>query len=96
MVNTDIFAGFCSQNKQDIVKLRTELLKQSVFKEVSQSQENVMERIAGSLAGAGISFMLKKSYTIEFMNDKPEYEEMKKEAESLVNTFGKEQVVFSN
>ena len=55
-----------------------------------------MERIAGSLTGAGISFLLKKSYTIEFMNDKPEYEEMKKEAESLANTFGKEQVVFSN
>lgn len=96
MVNTDIFAGFGSPNKQDIVKLRTELLKQSVFKEVSQSQENVMERIAGSLTGAGISFMLKKSYTIEFTNDNPAYEEMKKEAESLVNTFGKEQVVFSN
>ena len=55
-----------------------------------------MERIAGSLAGAGISFKLKKSYTIEFTNDNPAYEEMKKEAESLVNTFGKEQVVFSN
>ena len=55
-----------------------------------------MERIAGSLTGAGISFMLKKSYTIEFTNDNPEYEGMKKEAESLVNTFGKEQVVFSN
>ncbi|MBQ6481705.1 MAG: hypothetical protein IJI45_11350 [Anaerolineaceae bacterium] len=93
---TDNFTGFGTPNEQTKVRFQTGLMKKEVFKELSESQENVMERIAGSLAGAEISFMLKKSYTIEFMNDKPEYEEMKKEAESLVNTFGKEQVVFSN
>ena len=93
---TDSFTGFGVPNEQTKVKFQTGLMKREVFKELSESQENIMERIAGNLAGAGISFLLKKSYTIEFMNDKPEYEEMKKEAESLVNTFGKEQVVFSN
>ena len=93
---TDSFTGFGSPNEQTKVRLQTELMKKEVFKELSESQENVMERIAGSLAGAGISFKLKKSYTIEFTNDNPAYEEMKKEAENLVNTFGKEQVVFSN
>jgi len=87
---------FGTPNEQTKVRFSTELMKKEVFKELSESQENVMERIAGSLTGAGISFVLKKSYTIEFTNGKPEYEEMKKEAESLVNTFGKEQVVFSN
>ena len=93
---TDNFTGFGTPNEQTKVRFQTGLMKKEVFKELSESQENMMERIAGSLAGAGISFKLKKSYTIEFMDDKPEYEEMKKEAESLVNTFGKERVVFSN
>lgn len=93
---TDNFTSFGTPNEQAKVRFQTELMRKEVFKELSESQENVMERIAGSLTGAGISFMLKKSYTIEFTNDKPEYEEMKKEAENMVNTFGKEQVVFSN
>jgi hypothetical protein len=93
---TDNFTGFGTPNEQTKVKFQTGLMKKEVFKELSESQENVMERIAGSLTVAGISFKMKKSYTIEFTNDNPAYEEMKKEAESLVNTFGKEQVVFSN
>jgi hypothetical protein len=92
----DNFTGFGTPNEQTKVRFQTGLMKKEVFKELSESQEKVMERIAGSLTGAGISFKLKKSYTLEFTNDNPEYEEMKKEAESLVNTFGKEQVVFSN
>ena len=93
---TDSFTSFGTLNEQSKVRFQIGLMEKEVFKELSESQENVMERIAGSLIGAGISFRLKKSYTIEFTNDNPAYEEMKKEAESLVNTFGKEQVVFSN
>lgn len=93
---TDNFTGFGTPNEQTKVKFQTGLMKKDVYQELSNSQEKVMERIAGSLTGAGISFKLKKSYTIEFTNDNPEYAEMKKEAASLVKTFGKEQVVFSN
>ena len=83
-------------DEQTKVRFQIGLMKRDVFKELSESQENVMERIAGSLIGAGISFRLKKSYTLEFTDENLEYEEMKKEAESLVNMFGKEQVVFCN
>ncbi|MBO5629621.1 MAG: hypothetical protein J5965_11165 [Aeriscardovia sp.] len=93
---TDNFTGFGTPNEQTKVRFQIGLMKKEVFKELSESQENVMERIAGSLIGAGISFRLKKSYTLEFTDENLEYEEMKKEAESLVNMFGKEQVVFCN
>lgn len=90
------YQGFGSPKEIDKQKVTIELMKMQVFKERSDSAEKIMEHIASTLAGAGVSFKLKKCYTIEFANDKLEHEELKKKAESFVEFFGGDSIVFEN
>ena len=88
--------GFGSHDTVEAQKIRVEMMKMRMLKEESEHQEKMMEIVAQSLASAGVEFLLKQHYTIEIVGNKPEQEELTKEAKELIDFYGKGTTIFAN
>lgn len=77
--------------------MHIKLMTAQVLHEQSEGKERLMEKIAYALAGAGVHFVIKKQYAIEFPNNnREELEPLKELAKNMVERLGAETEVFFN